>query len=149
MEKTTFYECIKVDRLWYNLHESAKNPEKERVITNHHRQVVVTGVGPVTPVGCGKEAYWESLICGKPAFKRVEFPGRDMDQYRCKVAAPIENFDLYQFVEQTKHSKYLGKTSRYAIAAAFLPPGMPAWMSKKMNLEKRTARGGAISAERA
>ena len=81
---------------------------------------MVTGVGPVTPVGCGKEAYWESLVCGKPAFKRVEFPGRDMDQYRCKIAAPIENFDLYQFVEPTRHSKYLGKTSRYAIAAAFL-----------------------------
>ena len=96
---------------------------------------MVTGVGPVTPVGCGKEAYWESLICGKPAFKRVEFPGRDMDQYRCKVAAPIENFDLYQFVEKTKHSKYLGKTSRYAIAAAFL-----ALKDAGLDLEKNEPR---------
>jgi len=96
---------------------------------------VVTGVGPVTPVGCGKEAFWESLIGGKPAFKRVEFPGRDMDQYRCKIAAPIENFDLYQFVEKTKHSKYLGKTSRYAIAAAFL-----ALKDAGLDLEKNESR---------
>ena len=126
---------VKVDKFWYNLYGLTNHPEKERVITNHHRQVVVTGVGPVTPVGCGKEAYWESLICGKPAFKRVEFPGRDMNQYRCKVAAPIENFDLYQFVGQTKHSRYLGKTSRYAIAAAFL-----ALKDAGLDLEKNEPR---------
>jgi len=117
------------------LHEESDRLKKEEVITKHQRQVVVTGVGPVTPVGCGKEAYWESLVCGKPAFKRVEFPGRDMDQYRCKIAAPIENFDLYQFVEPTRHSKYLGKTSRYAIAAAFL-----ALQDAGLDLEKNELR---------
>ena len=117
------------------MHEESDRLKKEEVITKHQRQVVVTGVGPVTPVGCGKEAYWESLVCGKPAFKRVEFPGRDMDQYRCKIAAPIENFDLYQFVEPTRHSKYLGKTSRYAIAAAFL-----ALKDAGLDLEKNELR---------
>jgi 3-oxoacyl-[acyl-carrier-protein] synthase II len=103
---------------------------------NHHRRVAVTGLGPVTPVGLGKEAYWESLIGGKSAFKRVEFPGRDMDQYRCKVAAPIETFDLHQFVEKTKQSKYLGKTSRYAIAATSL-----AFRDAGLDLEKNEPGG--------
>ena len=109
---------------------------------NHHRRVAVTGVGPVTPVGCGKEAYWESLIAGKSAFKRVEFPGRDMDQYRCKVAAPIETFDLSQFIEKTKHSKYLGKTSQYAIAAASLALKDAGLNLEKTNPEGRAARRG-------
>ncbi|MCX8117245.1 MAG: beta-ketoacyl-[acyl-carrier-protein] synthase family protein [Desulfobacterota bacterium] len=84
------------------------------------RRVVITGIGPVTPVGIGKEAYWESLIQGRSAFKRIEFPGYDMSQYRCRIGAPIEGFDLSHFVTQTKHAKYFGKTTQYAIAATKL-----------------------------
>ncbi len=88
-------------------------------VGNGHRRVVITGVGPITPVGIGKEAYWESLVQGKSSFKRIEFPNRDMNQYRCRIGAPIEGFDLFQYVERTKHSKYLGRTSRFAIGAAW------------------------------
>lgn len=87
---------------------------------HHKRRVVVTGVGPVTPVGIGKEAYWESLIHGKSAFKRIEFPNCDMSQYRCQVGAPIEGFDFSHYVERSKHSKYLGRTSQFAITATKL-----------------------------
>ena len=84
------------------------------------RRVVVTGVGPVTPIGFGKEAYWESLIEGRSSFKRVVFPNRDMSQYRCQIGSPIEGFNVYDYIDRTKHSKYFGKTSQYAIAAAWL-----------------------------
>jgi len=81
---------------------------------------VITGVGPVTPVGIGKEAYWESLIHGRSSFKRIEFPNRDMAQYRCRIGAPIEGFDLCRYVEKARHSKHLGRTSQFAIAATWL-----------------------------
>lgn len=84
---------------------------------NSNKRVVVTGVGPITPVGFGKDAYWNSLIEGKSSFRNIEFPGRDMNQYRSKVGAPIAEFDLYRFIEKTKHTKYLGRTSQFAIAA--------------------------------
>ncbi len=87
---------------------------------NYKRRVVITGVGPVTPVGIGKDAYWDSLIKGRSSFKRIEFPNRDMNQYRCKIGAPIEGFDLHQFIERTKHSKYLGRTSQFAIVGSLL-----------------------------
>jgi 3-oxoacyl-[acyl-carrier-protein] synthase II len=82
--------------------------------------VVVTGVGPVTPVGIGKEPYWESLVRGKTAFKRILFPDRDMSQYRCQIGAPIESFDLFQYIPRTKHSKHIGRTSQFAIAGTYL-----------------------------
>lgn len=82
--------------------------------------MVVTGIGPLTPVGIGKEAYWESLVKGKSAFKQIEFPDRDMSQYRCRIASPLEGFDLGQYVERSKHSKHFGRTSQYAIAATKL-----------------------------
>jgi 3-oxoacyl-[acyl-carrier-protein] synthase II len=84
---------------------------------NYKKRVVITGIGPVTPVGIGKEAYWESLVQGKSSFRRIEFPGRDMSQYRCRIAAPIEGFDLGRYVERSKHSKHFGKTSQFAVAA--------------------------------
>jgi 3-oxoacyl-[acyl-carrier-protein] synthase II len=98
----------------------AESSQKEMDLGNHKRRVVVTGIGPVTPVGIGKETYWQSLISGKPSFKRIEFPGRDMSQYRCQIGAPIEGFDLSHYVERSKHSKYFGRTSQFAIAATKL-----------------------------
>jgi len=87
---------------------------------NYKKRVVITGVGPITPVGIGKEAYWESLIQGKSSYRRIVFPDRDMSQYRCQIAAPIEGFDLFQYVDRTKHSKYFGRTSQFAVAATWL-----------------------------
>jgi 3-oxoacyl-[acyl-carrier-protein] synthase II len=89
-------------------------------LKNYRKRVVVTGVGPVTPIGIGKEAYWESLIQGKSSFKRIAFPNRDIAQYRSQIGAPIEEFDLFQYVERTKRSKYLGRTSRFAVAGTRL-----------------------------
>jgi 3-oxoacyl-[acyl-carrier-protein] synthase II len=89
-------------------------------LKNYKKRVVITGVGPVTPVGIGKEAYWESLVHGRSSFKRIEFPNRDMAQYRCQIGAPIEGFDLHHYVERAKHSKHLGRTSQFAIAATWL-----------------------------
>ncbi len=74
----------------------------------------------MTPVGIGKEAYWESLMEGKTAFRRIEFPNRDMSQYRCQIAAPIDGFEFGQYVEKTKYSKHFGRTSQFAIVATKL-----------------------------
>ena len=92
----------------------------EMHLDNYRKRVVVTGVGPVTPVGIGKEPYWESLVHGRTAFKRILFPDRDMSQYRCQIGAPIESFDLFQYIPRTKHSKHIGRTSQFAIAGTYL-----------------------------
>jgi 3-oxoacyl-[acyl-carrier-protein] synthase II len=109
-------------------------------VNQFKKRVVVTGVGPITPVGVGKEDYWESLIHGKSAFKRIEFPNRDMSPYRCQIAAPIEGFDLYQYIDRTKHSRHLGKTSQFAVAGARL-----ALMDAGLTLEKNAEGKEALS----
>src|SRR4030067_326135 len=93
---------------------------EEMSVRNYKKRVVITGVGPVTPVGIGKENYSESLIKGKSSFKRCSFPERDMSPYRCQIGDPIEGFELSQYVNPTKHSKRLGRTSQFAITAARL-----------------------------
>jgi 3-oxoacyl-[acyl-carrier-protein] synthase II len=93
---------------------------EETNLRNDRKRVVITGIGPVTPIGIGKEAYWEGLTQGRSSYRRIVFPNKDMRQYRCQIASPIEGFDLFQYVDRTKHSKYFGKTSQFAVAATWL-----------------------------
>jgi len=90
------------------------------ILADNRKRVVITGVGPVTPVGIGKETYWESLIHGRTGFKRIEFPNRDMAQYRCQIAAPIEGFNCFDYIDRTKQSRYFGRTSQFAVVASLL-----------------------------
>jgi len=109
-------------------------------LRNFKRRVVITGIGPITPVGSGKEAYWESLIQGRSSFQRISFPDRDMSQYRCQIAAPINGFDFFQYVDRTRHSKYFGKTSQFAVAATWLALKDAGIDLQKNEDEKKTLR---------
>jgi 3-oxoacyl-[acyl-carrier-protein] synthase II len=43
-----------------------------------------------------------------------------MSQYRCQIGAPLETFDLFEYIPRTKHSKHIGRTSQFAIAGTYL-----------------------------
>ncbi|MCP4666743.1 MAG: beta-ketoacyl-ACP synthase II, partial [Deltaproteobacteria bacterium] len=84
------------------------------------RRVVITGVGPVTPIGIGKADYWSSLINGKSGAKEIHFEGFDMDQYASKIACPIDDFSLGDLIKKSKDLKYLGRTTQFALAGSKL-----------------------------
>jgi len=84
------------------------------------QRVVITGMGAVTPIGTGKEAFWKSLLAGVSGVRRVWFPDVDMDQYKTRIAATVEDFNLSEFLPGAKKTKYLGRTSQMALAAAKL-----------------------------
>lgn len=53
-------------------------------LTNLARlQVVVTGLGPVSAVGIGKEAFWDNLIAGKTGIDKIQ--GFDASKFNCQV----------------------------------------------------------------
>ncbi len=55
------------------------------------RRVVITGVGMVSPLGCGVEASWARLIAGENAAKRIE--SFEVDDLSCQVACEIPRGD--------------------------------------------------------
>ncbi|HVY56870.1 MAG TPA: beta-ketoacyl-ACP synthase II [Xanthobacteraceae bacterium] len=55
------------------------------------RRVVVTGVGMVSPLGCGAEITWQRLLQGKSGARRIE--KFDVSDLPCKIAGQIPRGD--------------------------------------------------------
>ncbi len=55
------------------------------------RRVVITGLGLVTPLGCGVEETWQRLIAGENAARRIE--NFDVSDLACQVACQIPRGD--------------------------------------------------------
>jgi 3-oxoacyl-[acyl-carrier-protein] synthase II len=82
------------------------------------KRVVVTGLGPVTPIGIGKESYWRSLMEGKRGVSRIEFPNFDMEQFRTRIGAQIKDFSLHDYLPFHKTDRHLGRASQFALVGA-------------------------------
>jgi 3-oxoacyl-[acyl-carrier-protein] synthase II len=55
------------------------------------RRVVVTGLGMVTPLGCGVDVTWDRLLAGKSGAKRVE--KFEVSDLACQIACQIPRGD--------------------------------------------------------
>jgi 3-oxoacyl-[acyl-carrier-protein] synthase II len=51
------------------------------------RRVVVTGIGMVSPLGCGVDVSWQRLIAGESASKRIE--DFDVSNLACQIACQV------------------------------------------------------------
>ncbi|GHV47125.1 3-oxoacyl-[acyl-carrier-protein] synthase 2 [Synergistales bacterium] len=81
------------------------------------RRVVITGMGPVSPIGHGKEDYWKSLRAGKNGIG----PLTTFDLYDCPVTigAEIKDFDPTRWMDG-KEAKRSDRVIQFAVAAASL-----------------------------
>ncbi len=55
------------------------------------RRVVITGLGLVSPLGCGDETAWERLIAGQNAARRIE--NFDVSDLSCQIACQVPRGD--------------------------------------------------------
>ncbi len=81
------------------------------------RRVVVTGLGLITPLGLGTEAFWEGLT----APRRVVGPITRFDAsgFTTRIAAEVKEFDPAQFMER-KDARRASRFIQFAIAATTL-----------------------------
>ncbi len=84
------------------------------------RRVVITGVGPVSSIGIGKDSFWNSAKEGKGYFRNVDFDDVELEQYRSRICSPIDNFDPSAFIENPKDLKRSGKATKYAVVGSYL-----------------------------
>ena len=79
------------------------------------RRVCITGFGCVTPIGTGRENFWESLENGVSGVRRIE--SFDVSDLKVKIAAEVNNFD-WEAELNPKDRKHVPRTVPLALAAA-------------------------------
>ncbi|MGH7929962.1 MAG: beta-ketoacyl-[acyl-carrier-protein] synthase family protein, partial [Candidatus Binatia bacterium] len=82
-----------------------------------NRRVVITGLGAVSAIGIGRDAYWESLKQGRSGIKKIS--SFDTTSYPCDVAAEIGDFDPADFMS-VQQARRIDRFAQLAIAAAKL-----------------------------
>src|SRR5213593_4314507 len=79
------------------------------------RRVVITGMGCVTPIGIGRDAFWRALVAGESGTRRIE--SFDVGDSPVKVAAEVRGFD-WEAQLNPKDRKHVPRTVPLALAAA-------------------------------
>jgi len=81
------------------------------------RRVAITGLGLVTPIGIGKEAFWNALLAGRVGVG--EITRFDASTYPSRMAAEIRDFDASQYMDR-RRMQWTDRFSQLAVVAALL-----------------------------
>ncbi|HZJ99378.1 MAG TPA: beta-ketoacyl-ACP synthase II, partial [Tissierellaceae bacterium] len=81
------------------------------------RRVVITGLGAVTPIGIGKDEFWDSLIQGRSGIGPIT--RFNTDDFSSKIAAELKDFNPEDFLDK-KEARRMDRFAQYAVAAAKL-----------------------------
>jgi 3-oxoacyl-[acyl-carrier-protein] synthase II len=82
------------------------------------REVVITGVGVVCPIGIGRAAFWSSLEAGQSGVvERPEFRGQYLP---FRLAGTIKDFDPKEWVQPRKTLKVMSSEIQAAFSAAVM-----------------------------
>jgi 3-oxoacyl-[acyl-carrier-protein] synthase II len=79
------------------------------------RRVVITGMGCVTPLGIGREAFWSALQKGESGVRRIE--GFDTSGSPVRIAGQVRGFD-WESELKAKDRRHVPRTVPLALAAA-------------------------------
>jgi len=77
--------------------------------------VVVTGLGVVSSIGFGKEAFWKSLCEGRSGVSQIQ--AFDVTPFTTHFAGEIKNFEPAQYI-LPKRLKRMDRTSQLAVVSA-------------------------------
>ena len=79
------------------------------------RRVVITGLGIVSPIGNGKDNYWQALQSGRSGV--TEITSFDVSAYTSRIAGVVQNFDLTPYMSK-KDIKRSDRFTQFAVVAA-------------------------------
>ncbi|HEY7477242.1 MAG TPA: beta-ketoacyl-ACP synthase II [Actinomycetota bacterium] len=100
-------------------------------------RVVITGIGPVTPVGTGVDDFWQGLTGGRNGVRTIT--RFDHDDLPVSVAGEVPDFDPSPWLD-TKEIRRTDRFTQLSIVAAKM-----AW-DDAGDPEVRSERGGAVFA---
>jgi 3-oxoacyl-[acyl-carrier-protein] synthase II len=102
------------------------------------RRVVITGIGCVTPIGIGRQEFWNALTRGESGVRRIE--SFDISNSPVKIAAQVQDFD-WEAQLNPKDRKHVPRTVPLSLAAAREAIKDAAISTEDFSLDQRRAFG--------
>ena len=81
------------------------------------QRVVVTGLGVVSPIGTGTQAFWDAALAGTNGVRAVT--QIDTSEFKTKVGGEVRDFDPDHYLRPAEQAS-TGRAGQYAIAAAVM-----------------------------
>lgn len=82
------------------------------------REIVITGLGVVSPIGIGKAAFWESLRQGQSGVRTIDRLAES--PFPVTIGAPVVGFEGKDYVQPRKALKVMCREIQMGFAAASL-----------------------------
>ena len=102
------------------------------------RRVVITGMGCVTPLGVGRDRFWEGLITAQSGVRRID--SFDVSHSPVKIAAQVPDFD-WEAQINPRDRRHVPRTVPLALAAAREAIEDAGIYPNDLSLEERRAFG--------
>jgi len=85
-------------------------------MASHRREVVITGVGVVSPIGIGRAAYQAALAAGRSGVRRITL--FDPSELAVDFAGEVDSFDPKVYVRPRKSLKVMSREIQFGFTAA-------------------------------
>jgi 3-oxoacyl-[acyl-carrier-protein] synthase II len=81
-------------------------------------RVVITGIGVISSLGVGTQAFWDGLLAGKSGLRRIE--QFDPAGFACQIAGEVPSYKIGDFVPKSyrKATKVMARDIELAVIAA-------------------------------
>jgi 3-oxoacyl-[acyl-carrier-protein] synthase II len=109
---------------------------------SERRRVVITGIGPVTPVGTGVDDFWAGMTAGRNGVRTIS--NFDASGLPVSVAGEVPDFDPADWLD-VKEARRTDRFVQYALASAKLAwedAGRPEVVSERAGVIFGTGIGG-------
>ncbi len=78
-------------------------------------RVVITGMGAISPLGIGVDAFWEACLAGRSGIERLQ--AFDPSDLACQIAGEVRNFTPTDHMAR-KDARRMARFSQFAVAGA-------------------------------
>jgi 3-oxoacyl-[acyl-carrier-protein] synthase II len=85
-----------------------------------NRRAVITGLGPVSSIGVGRESFWKNVERGRGYFRNINYDDVEIDQYKSQVCSPIDELPLEEYFEKPRRLRKAGKATQYTVLGTYL-----------------------------